>query len=788
MTTTRMKILTIFLITVFLGNINLVSQTFNNIDNGFYKSSNSGMLRMLGTSDANGNISGIGAGNGSNPAAKLNDRIGGTVEWAKKANQTVQGLYYTNLRISGNATSIKTIATNIFVSGSYHYNNTDDFSLNQIVYDGANHIFTYDGTEKQTILGTGDNTNNQYANLILTGASSIKNINSLNNVANLYIGGDVVVNRKIETNAVDKIDSLVIKGLSSLSHAKLTLRNTEQSVFNWNTRLAGESQETTGILSLEGSANTNLQGNIYNELGTLNIGENSRLNAESTSNITFNDNFAKLIMNQNSYLQLLSGAEIHNNSIERTNMSFNASTSPATIEYNAGEIMPTVDVNFDQVSQMGNAYGRVIINGSATLPNGDIYIAGNVDNALTINNNITVNTKKGSVAGTSTNREDYNRIIFTRNPITSYANNINNSEIIGIVARNTWNNTTNYRFNNNETGMQFANASPIDNREMVGFFVVPEILPSKIGDWTESATLPNVNDNDREILHRLIELVIENDNRIQSSTIFNIVENSLQVKYTDNDRTYFPTYPSTKPIRIFEGYGNTSNEPPMALTRYINEEQINGYYVAKLNSITSIGGISFSTNNNDIAEASQIIIAQNIATKVTSVRNGRWSDPETWDAGSQPMLADTAVIKHSIWTGDGLGYITGTNSRVWDRAEHDLLGSENGLTKLVAVTRLENDGVLFIGNSRGSGADNINATSGINNSIYDFGIIINENTNPSTNLGDMNELSSTGTDLTGFQGIYITKGSELNNIFRAINVSNSGNIVNYGILEVGKEN
>lgn len=742
---------------------------------------------MLGTNDANGNISGIGNGNGSNPAAKLNDRIGGTVEWAKKTNQTVQGLYYTNLRISGNSTSVKTIATNIFVSGSYHYNNTDNFSLNQIVYDGTNHTFTYDGTEKQTILGTGDNTTNQYANLILAGVNSVKNIECLHseNLDNIFIGGDVVVNRKIESNAGNKIDSLVIKGLSSLSHAKLTLRNTENSIFNWNTKLTGESQATTGILSLEGSANTNLQGNIYNDLGTLNIGANSRLNAESTSDITFKDNFAKLIMNQNSYLQLLAGAEIHNNSTEKTNMSFNASTSPATIEYNDGEIMPTVDVNFDQASQMGNAYGRVIINGNTTLPDGDIYIAGNVNNALTINNNINVNTKKRSVVGTSTNRGDYNRIIFTRNPITSYANNINNAEIIGIVTRNTWNNTISYRFNNNETGMQFGNASPNNNREMVGFFVVPEVLPSKIGDWTESATLPSVNNDDREILHRLIELVIEDDNRTQSSTIFNIAENSLQVKYTNNDRTYFS---STKQIRIFEGYGNTSNEPPLALSKYINEEQTNGYYVAKLNSVTSIGGTSVNASYNDIAEASQIIIAQNIASIVTSIRNGRWSDPGTWDAGSQPMLADTAVLRHAVWTGDGLGYITGTNSRVWDRAEHDVIGSENGITKLVAVTKLENNGILFIGNSRGTGADNLNGTSGINNSIYDFGIIINNNTNLSTVLGDINELSNTGTDLTGFQGIYITEGSKLNNIFRAINVNNSGNIVNYGILEIGKEN
>ncbi|NLJ15097.1 MAG: hypothetical protein GX372_07605 [Ignavibacteria bacterium] len=416
-----------------------------------------------------------------------------------------------------------------------------------------------------------------------------------------------------------------------------------------------------------------------------------------------------------------------------------------------------------------------------------IYIAGNVNDALTINNNINVNTRKGSAAGLITDRGDYNRIIFTRNPIASCANNMNNSEIIGIVARNTWNNTINYRFNNNETGMQFANASPNNNREMVGFFVIPEILPTKIGTWTESATAPNINNDDREILHRLIEIVVEDDNRTQSSTIFNIAGNSLQFKYTNNDRTYFPAYPSTKQIRIFEGYGNTSTQPPMALTPYIDEEQINSYYVAQLNSVTSIGGTPANANSNDIAEASQIIIAQNTVGKITSVRNGRWSDPQTWDAGSQPTILDTAVIRHAIWTGDGLGYIAGTNSRIWDRAEHDVIGSENGITKLVAVTRLENNGVLFIGNSRGSGANNINATSGINNSIYDFGIIINENTLTSANLGDINELSNTGTDLTGFHGIYITEGSKLNNIFRAINVSNSGNIVNYGILEIGKE-
>lgn len=771
-------------------NLDANAQELTTHSGGF---TNHGTLRMV---SANGTITGAGT--------SATDRIGGIVEWARKGDQAVQGLYYTNLLLSyryptatpGNATT-KTFAgdQNYFVNGWYEKHSTtpgvsDDANFTLTYATGS--TFTYDGNTPQTILGG----NGTYATLSLTGTGE-KRIFALD-LANANppgtndgasgLGTQIAAGNVVATNMTSNSDTkLVVSGdggAVSLDIAGGTLEGDVDITGNANGSATIATNNTTEPINFNGDvAISGTAGNA----GTIDINGTGNVNIGTTGTLTLGDENAVLDMATGSHLNVQ--GTITNNATTPTNLVLNNDGTGSTITYtgetSGQKALPT---------SPANPYSNVVIGGDVGL-GGDAYVAG----GMKLQTGGEFNTAKDGHTG-STNVDDYNKIVFS----TEEANLVNDNnndcgEVRGIVARSAWNTSTPYRFNNVATTLQFgANATA---GQEAGFFVLPGQAPTfRDSEWSVAPSQVGTAAGNVHIIPR----------HIQAYTVggpVTIAAGSLAMGYTTQERTD-AGFEADKGYRTFEGESTTNADLLSTGTETVSPQC---FYVAEATGVTSFGEAAYSNLASNVATSSQLLITQNAAAVIASVSNGRWSDPNTWNAGSQPISSDHVELSHKVWTGDGVGYLTSTNGgspRKYAKAEHQGNGVANlgsayqlaAKVTLLAPNTANNTpgGALFIGQA--IGGTTIGGVAGEtgepNDGIYIFGEVINNNTEPAANAFDPNPGTSPVGQLTGaplgtnadsLHGLYIAPGNDTN-IFRAKSLNNaSGTATNFGIAEIGEE-
>lgn len=748
--------------------INLDANAQNLTNTGTF--TNHGTLRMV---SANGTITGAGTA--------TSDRIGGIVEWARKGDQAVQGLYYTNLLLSyryptatsGNTTA-KTFAAdqNYFVNGWYEKHSTtpgigDDGNYTLTYATGS--TFTYDGTNPQTILGG----NGTYATLSLTGgekriyALDLANANPPGTTdGSSGLGTQLAAGNVVATvmNSATGADLLVSGngGDVSLNISGGTLAGDVDITGNDNGSATIATNNPTGTpINFDGDVAIS---GTPGHAGTIDINGTGDVNIGTTGSLALGDANAVLDMASGSHLNV--EGTITNGATDPTNLVLNNTSGGSTITYAGGQTaLPT---------SAANPYSNVVIGGNVGL-GGNAYVAGGME----LQTGSEFNTIKGGATPGSINVNDYNKIVFsteTANLVNIDANDC--GEVRGIVARSAWNTSTTYSFNNVATSLQFA-ATPGSSQE-AGFFVLPG-TPTTFRDaqWTNVGTNPG----QIHIINRFIQPYVQNGP-------VTIAAGTLSMGYTTGERTAAGFEDAIGTYRTFEGESATNAD----LLSTGDESAPGCFYIAQATSVTSFGEGTYSNLASNVATVSQLLITQNAPALITSVRNGRWSDPQTWNVGAQPISSDFVELSHKIWTGDGVGYLQGAGSRKFSKAEHEGAGvnSLGSAYQLSAKLTLNDGAGLFIGQAvKGTNVGGVAGETGnVNDGIYTFGEVINNNTADATG-----SFSPTGTgvgalpidfDATGLHGIYVAPANT-GNIFRATTLDNKGSATNFGIAEVGSD-
>ncbi|NLJ15096.1 MAG: hypothetical protein GX372_07600 [Ignavibacteria bacterium] len=778
-------------------NLDANAQNLTTNSGGF---TNHGTLRMV---SADGTITGVGT--------SATDRIGGIVEWARKGDQAVQGLYYTNLLLSyrypnagaaGNTT--KTFAGNqsYFVNGWYEKHSTtpgvSDDGNYTLTYN-ASSTFVYDGDSPQTILGSG-----KYGILRLTGNGE-KRIFALHLATdNPPFGAGSGTSNKGTQLAAGNVEATTMN--SDASAALLVSGNGGAAsldiaggILNGAVDITGNGNGSATIITSNGTgtditfnAAVEINGAAGNE-GKIDINGAGNVNIGSTGTLTLGDANSVLDMATGSHLNI-DGTIANHNTGDPTNLRLDNSGTGSTITYTGATSGQTA-----LSTSADNPYSHVVIGGTVGLA-GDAYVAGGME----LQTGGEFNTIKGSATPGSINVNDYNKIVFT----TETANLVNENdqdcgEVRGIVARSAWDMATTYRFNNVATTLQFG-ALPAPTGQEVGFFILPGQAPTFRDDqWSVAPSQIGDQEGQVHIIPRHIQAYTQGGHAT-------IVAGSLAMGYTSGERGTAGFEPD-KGYRTFEGQSTTNADLLSTGTETVSPQC---FYVAQATSVTRFGEAAYSNLATDVATSSQLLITQNAAAVIASVRNGRWSDPETWNVGAQPISSDFVELSHKVWTGDGIGFLTTTNHggtpRKYARAEHQGAGVNNlgsayqlaaKVTLLPAVTTGDNltpGGGLFIGQAHAGNPGGAAGETGVaNDGIYTFGLVINNNnqtasgsfasTLPGTGLPVGALQAGTGTLADGLHGIYIAPDND-NNIFRATTLNNnSGSATNFGIAEIGSD-
>ena len=297
------------------------------------------------------------------------------MEWARSGDQTVpSGLYFTNL-VLGNSKSGWIPGTYARTVGTTHVNGLYSafVALDNVNYT-AGTTFTYDGSN-QRILGTGTS---HYAGLALTsGAKTIDNsATGAGGTGNT--GGAVTVDGGLTTNTGATVNitnvALGITGVATSNIATAVDVN-NGGTLNINNTGAGAVDIASG-----GAINVN-NGGAFN------------INTTGTGAVDILTGGAVNLTNDGAHFAMGAGTrlEVHgvltrDASAVDGNIRFNHSTSPATVAYYSGTAVMPVGDNADATyNNTGSAYGRLeIAEAGVTLPNGNIYVAGNVNDALLV--------------------------------------------------------------------------------------------------------------------------------------------------------------------------------------------------------------------------------------------------------------------------------------------------------------------------------------------------------------------------------------------------------------------
>lgn len=651
-------------------------------------------------------------------------RIEGTVDWAATNPQTVQGLYYTNLFLSGGT---KTIADGVHVfgegcatplagypqlTGGVGYYAT---SGNR-TYLGT---FTYDGDTPQTIFPENG------------GPGS-----------NIYKGLDLAGNGIKNTLADVKVDSNLNVGSTTAlyTNGNFSLNGTGTADGPISIRGGTFSTTGSGTFTANDSITVNPTGGL--DLGstgifTLATGQVLRIVDSASTPGTFN-------MNANT-------AIVVNGSFENTNTTRDNMTFDCTSSFTYSSATPQTILGNSNASA-SNRYGKLFFAGAGVkTADGSVYTCGD-----------TVSVSGGQIVMGSSVDGPYLLDVLatgkTYSPIM-FASANNDEYIQGRVGLSgTIPTGVEFNLNNAQTRVTFDTTASLTAFELD---VQPNTAPTNLSNF----------DNTSDV-NRLVKMNFSGTGSLSD----------LRVGYTSSDLASFTGNESK--LRPIEGY-NASNTG-QKLTggsglpivsgatdpRYVELASTTGM---QLISGSGGGTIQQLTSGSDLVLTSRPLI-------FIAVNNGRWTNPGTWDEGAVPDSASNTILRALVYAGIA-GPAFGTPSTNNTTPESNVYSSGIMANSIVVDSNYTN-AALIVGNEDNPNSFVFSTQLNGNVEGTEAGFY---NNNATANSGDWNNKSTTPGANT-VNGLFISTivNSGKTAAFGAAKVINAGTIVNNGKIVVGQ--
>jgi hypothetical protein len=519
-------------------------------------------------------------------------RIPGYVSYRSTTGgpQNIHEGYYDDLDVQ--AVTLKSFgSTDYFIGGDYTTAGGDR------IYTGS--TVTYDGgtatTGAATQIVAAENTGNGtgYNDLVFS-ENALKTLSS----GLAYVGGTTDV---LATSAGSGVS---IDGATSALQAV--------GAFTQATGAGDYSLNNGGLTDLEGDGNI-IDANLAVNNGTLTLGDGS--NAYST---TINNagslnlaNAATAVLNVDASATMNVNGGFTNLNLARDNQTF-AGTSTVDYQDGASDVVTTAPTN---------PYGNFIISNTADISpknNGGTEDDINVATSFEMSGGsdlVMIGATDGAVNFTNA----------TSGNVT-YAGQ---EEVIGRFRRtHAFADAGTYVFGNAGTSMNFATAPTTGT-----YF---EVNMNKDGS-TEN--YDNTRDVDRDVN-------LAYDNTGWTGT--------AQVGYTADDipGTWIAGYTEDQ-IRYLEGNADPENERIATGNAYVRNTAgsgPNGFSTVALPGMTyAAADLDFDTDAGFFSSNELILRAG--PGVVVSINPGRWSNPDTWDSGAEPLSFDSVVVRHNVWAG-----------------------------------------------------------------------------------------------------------------------------------------
>lgn len=780
--------LSVAVITVLLVTGSLWAQDFDNTG-GSYNASCAGVIKFLDDPT----ITDIGT--------SAADKIPGTVDFAStdEAQTIANGLHFKYLVISNTGGGV-TIG-DVFIYGGdcdatgllpeYSDLATYDYFVPTGTADNRtyNGTFTYAGTVNQTIFpesGTASGGTNIYNNLALLGGSKDTDGNGdpiltlgtfdLQSTATLQLNDSLGVFDGTGTSNIDGALTIAAGGSFGFNDAG-TLEidaavNVNDGGFYVNqgtvtgTDNADFAVAGPGLFGFSGGTFTStgdiaVTGTDASNTGELII-ENPDVPFDVDGNVSLGGEFAEIEVADGGIFEI--SGNFTNAFADRTNMNFN---DGSTVRYNGdNNVLATASTN---------PYSRLEIIGSGTY---------GVDNNATVTD---INVAGGALFDGSSLDVDgatnASQFVMT-NADSNIAFN-GDEEIIGRSTRTAINTGTNYYYNNAYTYASF-NTAPAGPDYYFTINVIPGANGANVGNHIDYDNTVDVN---REIT---VDYLSNAD----------VTLGELSLGYLSSE---VPGSVNESVIRTLEGYDNTTRGQIIGasdLTYTVTPTGGSGFgnvlFAGTGDLVFPNGGSPGPGNNSQIFDDNAMVISAG-PTTIVSVRNGRWSHPETW-GGVTPLSNDDVKLAHIVYTGIDVATAFGEDG--YDVDEQDIPGiTGEGTNTPLLANSVE---ILSIADAQtfDSSSDQTALVIGTQETTMDGVTLIfsdatgtnpaftNNNTNTKASNWVWDETYTTGSSWTtanqGLHGLYIMKEDNIVGQMRINTLTNSGHIQNYGIIEVGE--
>ncbi len=364
------------------------------------------------------------------------------------------------------------------------------------------------------------------------------------------------------------------------------------------------------------------------------------------------------------------------------------------IYYGAGSVLPMNVFTSNTTNLMDGRYGYPVLEfaqGSKRYLVGDVYISGEYDDIKVFDTNYT-SLRYKSDSNLSTN--GYKIMLYNKTANIKFDTRI--GEIDGWVQYGATYNSSSfvllknkeYTYNNYETKLKFDSSQTGNNLNLyfAALNVHPKIKPSKAKYTPSIAHL--IADREIEFTYltntnyiRLKELSLgfKKNEFGTDQTLAEFVYN--RSKLTEGFKLN-ADYSSDRPQSVINTDGTRNISKPVWTA--ISEMEVfpvkfetTGQGLILLNpNPGQSGAIANAPGTFDQIFSKSQLIFDATPSKLFSVRNGRWSDPQTWDAAITPTASDSVEIRHIVYTGlyNGNELFGG---RAWKVAEDKLVTGTN---------------------------------------------------------------------------------------------------------------
>lgn len=649
--------------------------------------------------------------------------IQGVVDWAGVGGtQTVQGLYYSLLYTSGS--SAKNVADGVFVMGG----------ACPTFLPGYSDLATY------PYFATGGARN--YAGTFTYGGSDPQNIfpdhtgsgGTNYNILNLDGGGTKTILASDNVGTSLNIDLAAGTNLDILGEL---YTGSATSTFGGNVTL----NDDDALISV-GTGNI-----VFNALATVTSGTIEA--PTGAGDVTVSATGALSLSGNNSVLDFADGTDLiitgsFVNNGNGTNLLF---ACLSTVTYNGTQnpqlIVPTLSTN---------AYGNLVLSGGPKRGDDALNYANDIflcNNFALSGGNLDMYTNSGTlnmqnVAGTAT-----------------YGGGSGNEEVEGLMARTMNAGAGSYVFNNRNTSVTLL--ADADNPTLTTINMRP-------GQGTQMAQYDNTSDVNRRVT---LTHNATNDFSMQVAVgyLFSEGPGAWGAPYTQSS------------IRYYEG--NATDVEKVGTSQVYSRTAAAGADLGQV-SLAGILRATSGTLPNDIDKffSGHDLILRAGPTTFYTVNDGRWTNPNTWDEGTQPTAIDNTEIRHMVYVGiDGpfAGTPGGTDNVDVNNtlAESDHYGASAAANTITIASGYPNAS-LIIGNEDNPASYIFRTASTAGTSF------INNNTSVPT--GVFPYVTAKGSALkTDFNGLWLINGYGAGTPgFGTYQITNQGTINNEGVIEIGE--